>query len=99
MFDQVADYLNNIEETACDMSNRELIGTLLWTEHILTTSSGKHQEGCSVTKAKGCTLHHFSCNAPLRLGEEVLQRSHSVGEALMASQDRAWRCTGSEGTE
>ena len=37
MFDQVAEYLNTNEETACAMSYKELIETPLWPEDTRTT--------------------------------------------------------------
>ena len=37
MHDQVADYLNNIEEVACEMIYKELIETPIWPENIRTT--------------------------------------------------------------
>ena len=37
MFDQVADYLNNIEEVACGLSYKQLVETSIWPEDIRTT--------------------------------------------------------------
>ena len=37
MFDQFAEYLNNIEEMTCEMSYRELIDTPIWPEDARTT--------------------------------------------------------------
>ena len=37
MYDRVADYLNNIDEVACELSCKELIKTPIWPEDMRTT--------------------------------------------------------------
>ena len=41
MCDQVADYLNNIEEVACGLSCKDLIETPIWPEDMRTTHVAK----------------------------------------------------------
>ena len=52
MFDQVAEYLNIIEETACEMSYKELIETPLWPEDIRTTPVANIKEEAESPGAK-----------------------------------------------
>ena len=58
MYDQVADYLNNIEEVACGLSYKELIETPTWPEDIRTIPSGEHQERGGITRTQRRAPHH-----------------------------------------
>ena len=80
MYDQVADYLNNIEEVACGLSYKELIETPIWPEDIrITPVSGEHQERGGITRTQRRAHHHACSHTLLRVVEHKIQRSDDVG--------------------
>ena len=82
VYDQVADYLNNIEEVAYGLSYKELIETPIWPGDIRTTPVARTQRRAP---------NHTCSHPPLRMVEHKIQRSDDVGQKGMAPQNCARR--------
>ena len=53
VYDQVADYLNNIKEVACGLSHKDLIETPIWLEDIRTTPVANIKEEAESPAPRG----------------------------------------------
>ena len=87
LYDQVAEYLNTIEKTACEMNHKELLETPIWPEDIRTTRTQRRAS------------HHHCSHSLLRMVEHTIQRNVDVGKAGAAPQDCARRNPRSQSAE
>ena len=91
MYDQVADYLNNIEEVACGLSCKELIETPIWPEDILITPVTNIKKGAESPRPRDVRPIALASRPLLRMVEHKIQRSGIVGQKGMAPQNCARR--------
>ena len=90
MFDQLAEYLNIIEETASEMSFKELIEAPIWPEDIRTTPVGNIQKEAESPRPLRRTPHHPRSHTLLRVVKHAVQGSDDVGETGVAPQNGEW---------